>query len=439
MIQKRLMLGLGAALLALTSQLPAQDYTLYFEDGIGGPAGSEQTITCKLDMPAPPVGLAGWSIGICHDVNALNPTAAADGVTTLTINGGSPADFDQINIIPNGGATAPETSGVNQAVVIAFLGGVELSAGTDYEILEITYELSGPDAFATVNYCSTTPGGAFPVETVVTQVGGASVSATLVPNTIEVGAIFPPTFRLATDLTVAAGTTTDAAVTMDNPEFDIYGFSFGVTHDASIVTLTEILPGTDTQTAEFFVVDNAPANGDGGVVAAILSLSAPLQLIGPGNDYEVAIFSYDVAGTAAVDDVSALTFVDTLEAEAGSPAVELLVSFGEIGMVPVTDDGSILVTSIGGGGGPEFIRGDCNGDGSIDIADPVYNLQFLFVAGPQDCEVSQDTNDDGGVDIADPVYNLAALFTGGPAVPAPNVCGVDPTPDTLTCVTQSCP
>jgi len=95
--------------------------------------------------------------------------------------------------------------------------------------------------------------------------------------------------------------------------------------------------------------------------------------------------------------------------------------------------------------GTEFLRGDGNDDGGVNIADAVYLLNALFVPGsPQtSCTDTQDTNDDGGVNIADAVFVLNALFVpGSPPLPdpGPSTCGVDPTDDTLDCASYlSCP
>lgn len=96
-----------------------------------------------------------------------------------------------------------------------------------------------------------------------------------------------------------------------------------------------------------------------------------------------------------------------------------------------------------GGLDPEFVRGDLNDDGNVDIADPVALLAALFVAGtpPIPCQDSQDGNDDGGIDISDAIFLLANLFAGGPSPSAPFPdCGTDPSADTLTCdAFVSCP
>ena len=82
-----------------------------------------------------------------------------------------------------------------------------------------------------------------------------------------------------------------------------------------------------------------------------------------------------------------------------------------------------------------FVRGDANGDGTQNIADPVFMLDFLFGLGISICMDAMDANDDGVVDIADPVYELAFLFSSGSPPPAPFPdCGTDPTFDLLDCV-----
>ncbi len=82
-----------------------------------------------------------------------------------------------------------------------------------------------------------------------------------------------------------------------------------------------------------------------------------------------------------------------------------------------------------------FIRGDANNNGGLEIADAIFLLTYLFLAGtPPVCEDSADVNDDGGVSISDPIYELSYLFTGGPPPPDPGPsCGEDSTPDPIGC------
>jgi hypothetical protein len=89
-----------------------------------------------------------------------------------------------------------------------------------------------------------------------------------------------------------------------------------------------------------------------------------------------------------------------------------------------------------------FLRGDSNGDLTLNIADVITALDALFGPIPSLCDVATDSNDDSLLNIADPIYLLGHLFSGGPLPPAPNIsCGTDPTsPGALPCTTlPACP
>lgn len=76
------------------------------------------------------------------------------------------------------------------------------------------------------------------------------------------------------------------------------------------------------------------------------------------------------------------------------------------------------------GVGP-FRRGDCNGDGSVDLADGVSLLGFIFggAAAPP-CRAACDFNRDGSLNITAAVYIFNFLFAGGDDIPDPaGVCG----------------
>ena len=80
----------------------------------------------------------------------------------------------------------------------------------------------------------------------------------------------------------------------------------------------------------------------------------------------------------------------------------------------------------------DFIRGDSNDDGVLNVSDAVFTLSFLFIGDEQpECLAANDTNDDGAVNITDVIRTLNFLFLGGtnaPPAPFPDP-GADPTPD----------
>ena len=77
---------------------------------------------------------------------------------------------------------------------------------------------------------------------------------------------------------------------------------------------------------------------------------------------------------------------------------------------------------------PQFVRGDCNGDGRADISDAVCVLNWLFVGeATPGCVAGTNVNGDEAVNVSDATYLLNHLFLGGlaPVEPFPN-CGVGP-------------
>jgi len=88
-----------------------------------------------------------------------------------------------------------------------------------------------------------------------------------------------------------------------------------------------------------------------------------------------------------------------------------------------------------------FIRGDVNGDLSVDLSDPVLLLEVLF--GPSQglaCAEAADLNDDAALQLDDVIVSLGLIFLGDPtqlAVPFPD-CGTDPLANTLSCENPPC-
>lgn len=86
--------------------------------------------------------------------------------------------------------------------------------------------------------------------------------------------------------------------------------------------------------------------------------------------------------------------------------------------------------------GTLFKRADINSDDLSDITDVLNLLKFMFLGQPLgvDCQKAGDFDDNGQFDTTDAVSLLKFLFLGDNAPPAPfGSCGVDATPDDLTC------
>lgn len=89
--------------------------------------------------------------------------------------------------------------------------------------------------------------------------------------------------------------------------------------------------------------------------------------------------------------------------------------------------------------GQGFIRGDVNSDGSIDLADAISLLGYLFMDGTLSCLDAGDANDSGKIHLADPITILDYLFGDTADLPPPFPdCDIDPTPDDLGCAVSTC-
>ena len=81
-----------------------------------------------------------------------------------------------------------------------------------------------------------------------------------------------------------------------------------------------------------------------------------------------------------------------------------------------------------------FRRGDTNGDGVRDIADPLALLFHMFHGRSLSCLDAADSDDNGALEIADAVALLCHLFIDHRSLLAPNLyCGIDLSEDALDC------
>ena len=83
-----------------------------------------------------------------------------------------------------------------------------------------------------------------------------------------------------------------------------------------------------------------------------------------------------------------------------------------------------------------FLRGDADGNGTVDALDATAVTSFLFAGTALPCMDAADANDDGAVTNADAVQ---ILTLGVLPLPGPLTCGPDYTADTLDCQAYGSP
>ncbi|HVR74839.1 MAG TPA: integrin alpha, partial [Planctomycetota bacterium] len=98
------------------------------------------------------------------------------------------------------------------------------------------------------------------------------------------------------------------------------------------------------------------------------------------------------------------------------------------------DDPSVVIL-FGERPAGQFLRGDSNGDGEMNLTDALATLGSLFFGtGDPPCVDAADADDSGRVEITDVIFLLGALFRGSEPIPSPHPgCGMDPTQDVLDC------
>lgn len=217
----------------------------------------------------------------------------------------------------------------------------------------------------------------------------------------------------------------------------IRGLSYGICHDSALVTALTLSEGADVQALngglgpEFGVLN---VLSDGVTQALVPAFMQIVTL--PAGTNELAIATYE--GVGAPGNTANLDFCNTLTDGVTPPVAVSFTCSGGATFGPATSSGSVEILD-----GVVFIRGDCNVDGSFNVADAVNLLGLLFGGGnTTTCEDACDGNDDGSRDIGDAVYMLGNLFSMGDPPPAPHPgCGVDPTMDLLGCVAgpAACP
>ena len=89
----------------------------------------------------------------------------------------------------------------------------------------------------------------------------------------------------------------------------------------------------------------------------------------------------------------------------------------------------------------EFLRGDVNSSGEVDLSDVLSLVAFQFYGGPApECDDAADVDDNGRVDTID-VFQLLYSHMGyaaPPPSPGRDLCGLDPTSDSLGCANSAC-
>lgn len=216
-------------------------------------------------------------------------------------------------------------------------------------------------------------------------------------------------------------------VTIDN-ESPIAGYSYGVEMDPAALQINDITLDATLAANSWFVYTTIDNTSDGGwFIIGVVFDQLVQVLIPPGTGQLITRFALDVDASVSPGSLLELQIRDDLS----DPVVDLTFGLANgSALRPARVNGFLNVVA-----GASFIRGDANDTGSVDIADAVLVLNYLFSGGSVVCLDALDVADDGQVNIGDAIALLGYLFNSEapPAAPFPNP-GLDPTPDAIDCV-----
>lgn len=350
-----------------------------------------------------------WSFGVCNDPLVANVVSVVDGSTTAEVNGGSPPDFQQVDI---------ETSGWAVTTVISTTGGTSvLSAGLDHHLYTATYDLVGAvESVTTLDFCDTV-GGIVPV-----PVGFQAVSGVVVPTTAsgQLEVFERPTDFYAPFVTVPFTTpeVLTAEMTLqaqDRPGgiIDWHGVGVALAFDTARLTVTDVVPAGPIAALEggpsFFGVETASEGLAVGVVFDLLGA----EQIRFEELSDMMVVTFETIGP--VDPLGAIFPIEWSTLLTDPLGSSIVVGSGS-SFATIFHDGFIRFDAPNQ---ETFLRGDCDGNGSVAIGDPIELLQHLFGGLSVSCYDACDVDLDGNLDIVDPVRLLGYLFVGGDAPPAP--------------------
>ncbi|MBN1421843.1 MAG: hypothetical protein JXP34_23920 [Planctomycetes bacterium] len=236
-------------------------------------------------------------------------------------------------------------------------------------------------------------------------------------------------FLVAQDQTIIAGEKDVVLPFVAINTHPLMGFSMVARFDPAVLTMTDMhVQDTITEAVGAEFVDPIIRNDEGYFILGVL-----LDVTPPFEDQRIPATGLDLVIAKGVVDVREDTLADETEIvftdELGDPPISNVFVIDSQSIRPRTVDGVLTVLHE-----LLFVRGDANGDGRVNIADPVAIVYRVFRGTPLWCEDAGDTDDNGRLLVNDPVYLLQYLFLQGPLPPAPFPTeGRDPTADSLDC------
>lgn len=182
-----------------------------------------------------------------------------------------------------------------------------------------------------------------------------------------------------------AGSTVTLAIDMDNAPLEVTGFSLGVRHDPEFLTLEDAALGSAVRSAlggapddRFYQLEKNPAGGTGFTIALLFSAdSATRRSVPAGTGHHLLSATYRIReGASGSTDLE-------ITGELGSPKVRVVLDLAGVSrsQVGIPAPRTRTTVTVGQPPGADFIRGDANQNGRLDVTDATLIIDFLFGGG----------------------------------------------------------
>jgi hypothetical protein len=207
-------------------------------------------------------------------------------------------------------------------------------------------------------------------------------------------------------------------------------FRFHLSDEARNV-LGHAISGSAGPRLELAVLPEEPVRADPGTIVSwtvsVTSGGLPVE----GAEVHVEDISADKLWIPGTTDRDGSLAVEVM-LPADCPGGDRPIVFGPAWKAGYPESGKVVRTVRAGDPAGWFRRGDADGSGAIDLADPRAVLGYLFLGeGAPGCLDAVDADDSGAIDLADAISSLEWQFLGGPEPPSPGParCGPDPALD----------
>jgi hypothetical protein len=422
-----------------------------------------------------PVGVQGMSMALCYDCR-LTAIETSFRVPPDSITAAIEAEYVQFHVDndPGDGDGCEMILGILVDADPPFDGRTLPNTEEPLKLACVDMEVNPTTELGTcleIDFCDGANGdGKVPINNLVSiqsqsqQVetfGSAICVSHLGPCFFCGGSVLDPSGNLPVDATGAPGEPAELCLWYNAPEkitsvygpfHHIQGLSMALTFDCrneAIESSVRIPPDSilAIMDAEYVSLqaDNDPADGDGCEILLGVLIDANPPFDGrtlPPTEVPLKLVCVDLLlpSDAVCNDCFPVNFQDGLNGR-GKVPIRNLVSVDNYSFLACTVDCKVCVTETEQ---LTFIRGDCNFDGRVDIADAAHIISSLFAADMYRplpvCLDACDANDDGRLDLADAITVLRYLFQRGkiPPQPGPLTPGFDPTEDLLDCGSHPC-